>query len=143
MEGIEFKTDGLKKLLKAMKQNSRKVKIGIDDPVEASIGAAHEFGTSSLPQRSFLRMPLQLFLEKRLSARNDFSEASLKDVIRSQEYKPWLEKIATVAKEIVQEAFDTNGFGKWAPDKDMPHKKTKKILVETGSLRDSIVTEII
>ncbi len=129
--------------MKAITKTGQRVRVGIDDGDEATVGMAHEFGTSTIPQRSFLRMPLTMFLEKRLAARSDFNDDAMKEVIKTQKFGPWLKKIAQTSLEVIDESFSTGGWGSWVPDKPSDHKKTDQILVETGKLRGSIKTEIV
>lgn len=107
----------------------------------ATIGAAHEFGTSTLPQRSFLRVPIAEKLPGALEGSNAFDKDTLNRVMQEGSFKSWVEKVAILAVSIVQQAFDTGGFGKWKPSQ-MEAKKVKQTLVETGQLRDSISYEV-
>lgn len=150
-ESIELKTTGLDQLIKAMKGKGVTAKVGIlgsknvrngkGSNSNATIGAAHEFGTSTLPQRSFLRVPISENLPKKLESANAFDEDALKEVIKQGTFKNWVEKVAILAVGIVQEAFDTGGGGRW-PIPNMNRKKTKQVLVESGQLRDSITYEV-
>jgi hypothetical protein len=111
----------------------------------ATIGAAHEYGTTKLPQRSFLRIPIQENLQKRLEASGALDEQVLKRVIKSGSIVPWLEKVLVIAQGIVLDAFHTGGFGKWkalSPE-TLRRKKVQQILVETQQLRNSITHEVV
>lgn len=149
-DGLEMKLDGLDKLLKALKAKPPVARVGIlgdgkprteGGKSNAEIGAAHEFGTSTLPQRSFLRVPLIDNLDKRLESSGAFDKAAMADVLRSGSVVPWVKKVAVIAEGIVFEAFDTGGFGKWVPS-NMDRKKNHQTLVETQQLRDSITSEV-
>ncbi len=50
-----------------------------------------------------------------------------------------------MAENIVQDAFDTAGFGKWQPlaPGTLELKETKTILVETTQLRKSIISKVV
>lgn len=111
------------------------------NPTNAEIGAAHEFGTEKLPQRSFLRVPISEHLEKKMEEAGAFDADVLSDAIKSKTLVPYMKKIAVLGESIVQEAFDTGGFGKW-PESDMTRKKNHQTLVETKQLRDSITSEV-
>lgn len=122
-------------------QNLKKPRRGADVPTNAEIGASHEFGTSKLPQRSFLRMPLADRLQKEMESAGALDEKVLKEVIRSGSVVPWLKKIAVLAEGIVLGAFDSGGYGKWKPS-DMRYKTVHQTLVETQQLRNSITSEV-
>lgn len=151
-DSIELNTRGLDQLVKAMKGKGVTAKVGIlgtknvrsaksGSTSNATIGAAHEFGTTKLPQRSFLRLPLQLELPEKLQAAGAFNKDTIKEVVRTGTFRQWVEKIAIMAVSTVQEAFDTAGFGRWIAS-NMDRKKVKQTLVETGQLRDSITYEV-
>lgn len=153
MADVEFKIDGLEKILKALKGKPPIARVGILGKSaareggginNATIGAAHEFGTSNLPIRSFLRVPIADNLQKQLEKSGAFKEDALKDVLKQKTLKPWVDKMAIVAEGIVTDAFDTGGFGKWPAlnPATMERKKVKMILVESQQLRDSITSEV-
>lgn len=138
--------ENLQKIIKAFKSKPISVNIGIledgnarsDGQSNATIGAAHEFGTSTIPMRSFLRVPLTENLAPALESSRDFSEDTLKAVVKGVSLKPWGEIIGETGKDIVLEAFDTNGFGRWPKDK-IPQGQT---LVKTGQLKGSISYDV-
>ena len=132
---------------KASKQVLKeKVQAGRFGAGNAAIGAAHEFGSmkNGLPRRSFLRDPLIDHLQKKLETAGAFSQAEQAEVLKVKSLVPWAKKIVIVAEEIVRGAFDSNGYGKWAPLKPgtLARKTTKDTLVETTQLRDSIVSDV-
>jgi phage gpG-like protein len=148
-DDTEFNMTGLEQLLKSLK-NPPVARVGIlgndnartgDGPSNATIGAYHEFGTTTLPVRSFLRMPITVFLDKKLKSSGAFSKDVLKRVIAGGSLVPWLKLVAVTAEGIVAEAFATGGFGTWVPS-DMKYKKNHQTLVETHQLRDSIASEV-
>lgn len=109
----------------------------------AEIGAVHEFGNSTHPQRSFLRVPLMDRLNKELQDSGSFDKETLRDVIINGTVVPWLKKVAVVAEGIVAGAFDTGGYGKWAQWKNPSYQNnTGNILVDTTQLRNSITSEV-
>ena len=107
----------------------------------ASIGALHEFGSSTLPQRSFLRVPISTRLKKELEKSGAFNPDQLAKVLKEKSVIPWLKKIAVIGEKIVSDAFDTGGFGAWKPS-NMSRKQVKQTLVETQQLRNSITSEV-
>lgn len=149
MEGLN--TRGLDNLIKSIKDSDLKVKVGIlsgknarpngTTETNASIGAKHEFGIG-VPQRSFLRVPLNDNLQKKID-KGVFTEDDIKEVVKLKSVLPWLKKIAVIAEGIVIEAFETGGDGKWPAWKNPNYKNGGgRLLVDTGSLRDSISSEI-
>lgn len=149
MADDELNTDGLDKFMKALKGKLPNIRVGIlgggvrsDGLTNAEVGAFHEFGTTKIPQRSFLRIPLAENLNKRLEQSGAFDKATLEQVSKSKSIMPWMQKIGVLAEGIVLEAFTSNGYGKWAPWKSGYRNKTGQILVDTKQLRDSITYEI-
>lgn len=152
-DGISFDSKPLDNLIKILKSQGATAKIGVlgsknvresnenGSNSNATIGAAHEFGTSKLPQRSFLRMPITEKLPAKIEESGALDEALLKRMIKEGSFAKWTEQIAIMAVATVLEAFDTSGYGKWQPS-NMEHKKVKQTLVETHQLRDSITYEI-
>ncbi len=160
---------GLESLLKALKQKAPVARVGIlgdsprqeaphvvsgasierrtkgttNGPTNAEIGAAHEYGTNRVPQRSFLRVPITDNLQKYMENSGALDEDTMKAVIKSGTVTPWLKKVSALAKTIVLDAFDTGGFGKWASWKSGSYtNNTGNILVDTTQLRDSITDEV-
>lgn len=144
---ILLNTKGLDQLIKTLKtnpvvevgvlgdKNSRASKKG--QLTNATVGAAHEFGTSKLPIRSFLRMPITENLEKFLEASGAFTPETLDEVIKSGSIMGWMDKVGIVAEQVIATAFETGGFGKWKPS-NMRFKDNWQTLVETQQLRNSI-----
>lgn len=150
MSDFVLKDRGLKALLKAF-SNPPHVRLGVlgekgarteaKGPTNAEVGAAHEFGTSRLPIRSFLRMPITQKMGSELEQSGAFDDATVKEVIRAGSIAAWLKKVGIVGEKIVQEAFATGGFGQWKPS-NMKRKKNHQTLVETQQLRNSITSEV-
>lgn len=149
---IELDTKNLDKLTKALKREVSKIRVGIlaagarhdknsNGLTNAQVGAFHEFGTSTLPIRSFLRMPLKDHLPKKLETSNAFNKDVLKQVVDQGKLTAWLKLVAFFAEATVSDAFATGGFGTWIKS-DMTHKKNHQTLVETQQLRNSITSEI-
>lgn len=152
-ETVQLQNKNLEQLIKAFSGNIPVARVGIlgdktvrqsgedKTPTNAEVGAAHEFGTSKLPIRSFLRVPLTLKLNQTLEQSGAFKEDTIKRVIKDGSIENWVQKIGIVGEGIVQNAFDTNGFGLWKISK-MTHKKTKQTLVETQQLRKAITSDV-
>lgn len=173
MEDVHLDTRNLDALIKAMKENLSRARIGIlgsktvrnnvktsggkyinavsnklpstkiNFSTNAAIGAIHEFGGSKMPMRSFLRMPITEYLQKRMESSGAFDKDSMNEVLKQKSVVPWLKKIATIAEAIVVEAFETGGFGKWPAWKTPGYSNDdNRLLVDTRQLRESISSEV-
>lgn len=150
-ESSTLSTKGLDKILKILKSNSV-VNVGIlgngggrsnGGPTNAEIGAWHEFGTSKMPRRSWLRDPLMDNLDKKLKDQNLLDPASIKKIIADKSPVSLLEKIGIIAESIIAEGFRSDGFGKWAPWSPGYDNNTGNILVNTTQLRNSVTSEVV
>lgn len=101
------------------------------------LAVIHEFGsiTAHIPPRSFLRMPIQ---EKRNDVLKYGASRKIADLLKAGDKKKALALIGVFAENVIQQAFDTGGFGKWA---SLKHR-AGKILVDTGQLRRSIWSKV-
>lgn len=139
----DVNTRKLDAFIRALAKGTKsKIRVGVAGTRNATIGSYHEFGTSTIPQRSFLRMPLTEAFPKVLANSGAFDKDTLKQVVDQASMKPWLQKIAILAEGTIQDAFDTGGFGKWPPHSPNTHSITGQLLVETGQLRNAVFVEI-
>lgn len=148
MPKVKLDISNLKKIINSLSDN-KKIRIGIlgnkdsrDKGSNATIGLKQEFGSFSekIPARSFIRRPLQDNLGKELSP-------LFKNIMPSLEklgIEPVMKKIGIKAEEIIQNAFNTGGFGKWAPlsERTIKKKGHDKKLIDTVQLRRSITSEV-
>ncbi len=117
-------------------KDARSDKSGITN---SELGFIHEMGspTRGIKPRSFLRMPIML-LGKEIYAK------AMKDMTRlvttSSAYVEFLNNIGRSATDAIQQAFETSGFGSWAPNtpSTIRHKGSAMPLIDTGALRRSI-----
>lgn len=149
-DDVTLKVDGLDKLLKALKSKPPVARVGIlgsknarsgKENSNATVGAAHEFGTSKLPMRSFLRVPLTDNLQKYMEKSGLLDKEAMELVIKQGSLVPWIKKVAIIGESIVLDAFSSGGFGKWKPS-NMDKKLVKMTLVETQQLRNAITSEV-
>lgn len=162
-EESTYNTSGLDELSKMISSNKCKAKLGIlgdknartpepgekTVPTNAEVGAAQEFG-GKLPARSFLRMPVTQYLDKQIQKPGFFNQKDIDTAIQKKSLRNMIEKIAVAGLAVVLEAFDTGGFGTWAPLSAARIKQRAKlnqgtqILVVPNShqLRDSQSFEI-
>ena len=156
MEADTINVKGLDQLLKALKVKQPQTRVGIlggdpraakpgekHVPTNAEVGAAHEFGTSKVPMRSFLRIPISEGLEKEMESAKLFTQDTLAAVIKSGSILAWMQKIAISAEACVADAFDTGGNGKWKAWKKSNYTNNAgQLLVDTTQLRNSITSEV-
>lgn len=151
VDGVTLDDRRLAQLIKAFSGQTPVARVGIlggknarSDPfsTNAEIGAAHEFGTSRTPRRSWLRVPLIDNLKNYLEKAGMFDEAALQRVIKEGSIFPWVKKIALTGLNVVLEGFATGGFGKWKPS-NMTKKKVHLTLVETQQLRNSVTEDVV
>jgi len=103
-------------------------------------GTGQEFGGTKIPRRSFLRMPLSLFLAPKLKEAQLFNNKDLEIIAKQGNTKALAEKVGALGVATVLEAFDTNGFGTWQAlsPRTLKRKKIKQTLVESEQLLHSI-----
>jgi len=108
-----------------------------DGETVMQVGAAHEYGVGNMPERSFLRLPFSLKkvdLEKAIFRQ-------FEDVLeRGKKAHKALGLIGVTATQVSQDAFDTQGYGKWPDitDATKEAKGSSKVMIDTGILRGSI-----
>lgn len=145
---VKLDLSKFKSIQKELKKNLI-VKIGIlgskdnrDKDSNASIGLAHEAGSQEegIPRRSFLLDPLEEKLPTKL---NEIGKNAFKS-ISNDNIENVFEKLGVIGEEIVQEAFDTGGFGKWPAlsESTIEKKGFDTILVETTQLRKAVTSEV-
>lgn len=148
-DGVQLDTKVLDQLIRALKEPLPVLRVGIIGKLgrnkggrtNAEIGAAHEFGTDKLPVRSFLRMPLTENFRKYVDDESPLDEDALKMIVKTGSIVEFMKKLAVIGENVVRDAFQTGGFGKWKPS-DMSRKKNHQTLVETTQLRESITSEV-
>lgn len=107
------------------------------------VGARHEFGVISegLPRRSFLRDPLTLKSKellkqaKKIIAANIDKEDGIEEIF---------ELIGIAGEAIVQEAFETGGFGTWQSltQRTINEKGSSSILIDSSQLRGAVTSKV-
>ncbi|RTL04659.1 hypothetical protein EKK58_10135 [Candidatus Dependentiae bacterium] len=122
-----------------------KRKAGKEDSniTNAQIGLLQEKGSLSrnIPRRSFLMMPLQTKLPDYVSRIGNYFYQSLE----TGDIKKAYSMTGLLAESIIQRAFATRGFGKWA--KNSPYtimmKGSDSPLIDTSQLRKSITSTVV
>ena len=109
----------------------------------SEIGARHEFGVlgEGLPRRSFLRDPIELKRKQLLKTVERIIKAN---IAKKDAPRLILELVGIAGEAIVQEAFETGGFGTWAPLSDITiaNKKSSSILIDTSQLRGAVISKV-
>lgn len=109
----------------------------------AEIGAIHEFGMigRKIPQRSFLWMPLSLYLKDEVQKKSAVFNRLIGLASMQQAYAT----LGILGENVVQAAFQTGGFGAWPALKPetIANKGSEKILIDTAQLRKSITSRVI
>lgn len=109
--------------------------------------------TVVIPTRSFLRIPLmsaegkkELLNVVKSQLSNEFKATELKSDTANKILDDTVHLLAETAYLKVIKAFETGGFGKWAPISEFTAKRRNNLgnppLTDTGDLRQSIFYEI-
>ena len=154
MGRVKFDMSGWKGLEKTLKNDKYFTRVGIlgseaskqhakSKKTNAEIGAIHELGlVAGIPQRSFLKMPLETKLYDKISAEKDkFYEA-----LKNGKIKKWFEAVGFWCEEIIHNAFESSGFGFWEANAESTLKRKApetKPLIDTRQLRDSITSAVV
>jgi phage gpG-like protein len=157
-EDVEINVKGLDALIRVLqKVQSASVRVGVlgpsnqrsavagetKTPGNAEIGAIHEFGTATIPERSFLRMPVTKYLGKKLEELGpDTGEALAVKCLKQESLRPFMEIVGITAVGVINEAFASGGFGEWAPHSPGYENNTGMLLVDTTQLRNAVTYEV-
>ena len=147
MDPVKADFSGLEKLLQELKKPYI-TKIGVfkeavtpDGEQIAAYGGDNEFGvvTRRIPERSFLRMPLQ-------SKTADIKNAVYRRAgtnLEKGDIRQIFEDIGFAGEAVIQEAFDTRGFGQWPENaqETIERKKSDAPLIDKGHLRHAITSK--
>lgn len=128
------------------------VKVGIlagskerdDGESNAEIGLKMEMGsiTEHIPARSFLRMPIESHakeLRDYVAKNQGIKDAMLKgDAVRA------LKILGLKAEDIIQKAFESRGFGRWAANapSTIAAKGSSRPLINTSQLRRAVESKV-
>lgn len=154
-EGVKVDISKMKALAKAL-GDSFEIRVGIlgnkaarkngDGGLNnAELGFIQEFGSvkKKIPARSFLGMPLNLYLVDYLKSKKGFGDKEIKKAVKNGSLLELAKKVGIVAEQVVQDAFETRGFGNWAKNRPstIRRKGSDSPLIDTGELRRSITSE--
>ena len=121
---IRYNMDGLNSFIKALDESGKyKIKVGVlgskvnrkqgdTTQTNAEIGFKHEFGSyqENVPQRSFLRMPLN---DKVAEILEMVKLGGLLLHLVAGDIKQVFKLIGVACENIIGNAFETSGFGNW------------------------------
>lgn len=150
-DDTSLSTKGLDSILKMLKVKAV-IRVGIlgdkdsrtDGPSNSDIGRAHEYGTTTIAKRSFLREPIFDNLDKKLKEAELLDKETMDKIIKKSSPIDILIKLGIIAEGIVAEGFDTGGYGKWKEWKKPNYKNnTGQLLVDTTQLRNSITSQVV
>lgn len=122
-----------------------KAERGDGEPLNnAEIGAVHELGSKSgsIPQRSFLQMPVRSKLPEAIKKIKAEKFARL---IIEQGMEVALKNLGVIGEQVVDEAFATRGFGHWKENSPVTiaRKGSDAPLIDKAFLRKSITSAVV
>ena len=118
---------------------------GGDNPgiTNSEIALKQEFGsvTDNIPPRSFLRMPLET---KGREITKFATSSKVKKLLIEGDLKGALALMGVKGEAIIQQAFASGGFGKWAPNAPLTVKLKggDSPLIHTSQLRRAIMSQV-
>lgn len=153
---IEVDDKNLKKFRESFNKLDYVVKVGVlggkyDEteggkfpPTIVSVALIQEFGSvkRNIPERSFIRKPLQNHLKEELNKSKTLNKA-----IFNESGNP-IDKynvLGAIAQNIITDSFENLGDGTWAPNAPFTirQKGSSHPLIDTGRLRKSITFEVV
>ena len=139
----EVKTESGKKRYSALAQKYS------NEPTltNAEIGLLMERGSVSqhIPARSFLELPLVVMSSRLLEDKREIWAVFKGGPETRARLKAAYTKLGHVAENLIQEAFETAGFGMWDPDRPrtIARKHSSAPLINTAQLRRSITSDVV
>ena len=114
---------------------------GLNNP---TLGLIHEKGSTSqrIPRRSFLEEPLKTRLPERI---RQVGAATWRKLILQKGPVVALQFLGVEGENVVQGAFDTGGYGRWAPlsQVTIDKKGSDAILIETAQMRKAVRSAVV
>lgn len=110
-----------------------------DDINNYELAIVHEFGTDTIPPRSWGRMPI----ESKKKDITSFVNKNL-DILIAGNISKFFNNLGAYGLSIIQDAFATRGFGKWAKNAPatIQAKGSDSPLIDTGAFRKSMSWDI-
>ena len=110
----------------------------------AEYGAHNEFGSIVVkdrpPKRSFIRMPIEQKQEKI----ETYVSGKAQGHLETGDVKAIFQDIGIACESVIQEAFDTKGFGSWKPNAEttIERKGSSTPLIDDGTLRKAVTSRV-
>lgn len=121
-----------------------KAKPGEAPLTNVEIGVVQELGseTRHIPARSFLRMPIEV--NKKEIVRF-VGGTKMKGLIMDGKIKEAFTLLGIFGEKIVQEGFETRGFGRWVPNaqRTIDEKGSDSPLIDEGQLRRAVSSDVV
>jgi hypothetical protein len=144
---VNIRLDELNKFARTFSEAGWKVKVGVmgskatkkhSGSTNAAIAIAHEFGSfeKHIPARSFLRMPLFVKTAKIITT---VGARALGYLLKGNKKSIFIE-LGITCEAIIQEAFNSGGFGFWLPRKI--YGDGHPLLWKTAQLRRSVSSTV-
>lgn len=141
--GIMGDKNARKDIDRASSGKAKTVKGSTATLTNAQIGFLHEFGSYALkiPERSFLRMPLMLFLKDAVNE----GGAKINQAIEMADVHKAYAILGIAAEKVIQEGFASGGYGNWPKLRPITIalKGSSAILIDSGQLRKSITSKVV
>lgn len=151
---IEFNLKGLENLRREV-GSAHKTRVGIlgshaartepGSPLNnAEIGVIQMFGsiTKNIPARDFLFFPIQSHQREII---HDMQASAVKNAVVAGDFKNVYGLLGAAALKWVLAAFDTSGFGQWAPNapSTVDKKGSARPLIDIGELRRACTSDVV
>lgn len=151
---VKLNTKKLDNLIK-IARDTYKVKIGIIGSAGkqkdsttgltvAEYAQVNEFGsiTKAIPERSFIRSPLEKHLKEAIN--NNLLEFNTL-LFEEQKIIEAYDRLSVLAEKIILDSFSTKNDGEWADNKEttIKHKGVNNPLYNTGRLKKSINSKVV
>jgi hypothetical protein len=116
-----------------------------DSPfTNAEIAVVHEFGSVNrgIPQRSFLRMPIEF---KKRDLIRFLGSSKIKELFEAGEIKNIFKYLGVEAENIIRDAFHSRGFGQWALNSaaTIKMKGSDSPLIDTSQLQRAVSSTVV
>lgn len=154
---VHFNLDGLDEFKRKM-AGSMRARVGIigaagsemhqPEPGQAAlltnaeVGVFNQFGTDNIPPRDFLLMPIQRNKREMLLS---LAVAPVRRAIEAGNFEFVFRILGTRGEKYVKEAFETRGYGQWAPNAPatIDKKGSSMPLINFGQLKRAVGSDVV
>lgn len=117
---------------------------GNEGITNAEIGLINEFGSveNNIPARSWLRFPM-FFKEREIA--QYVKSPTIMSLLMAGQVTQAFQLLGIFGESIVQEGFETRGFGQWKPNKPstIARKGSSAPLIDTSQLRRAVSSDVV